>query len=679
MNIFKQSKLFAFLIIFVNISSLFAYQPPAITILRIADEPSQSLDENLKKLFNDDGNLSYDAVSVFLEDLEEERIIISSEEDLDKITQFLAYLSKQGAMPDLTAEKQVEMEKDIQELLIFFNDSDPISNLSYKTNDYRFIPCIYYGQGEILLCKKNWLKKQCHHIAKFIKKHKKAVIIGTVLVVAAVAVVATVAIASSTAAASAAATAAADSHDKSKEKKEATGSSESKLSDTSDIILNDAVQESLDSQVTNYKKLMSENNFSISTLEEPNSFDSNRIVGATLAHDALYNLPNNLSSNEKLVFKGHEKVDNAFSTNQALFYVGKQKENLQESIFYFQGQEALKTKNYDQAIDNFGKAIEINPNNHEIYLDKAYAYLESGNFEKSLSDYKTYNEQESKKTGTFSNCIDFTMGAAIGLPKGAVESGKELATFAGNLASHPVNTSREMMKAISTLVELAHSQEWDILKQALAPEICELVDNWDVLPPKERGEKTGYLVGKYGADILIPGAATKIISQGIKGAKELALVAKSLENTEKVVLLESLETGGKSSPVTETFYANRIIEEAEEAESLINRTPNLAQKIIQINNNDLNSIRSVNGLEFSDHAVKRMAERNISEEMIKNGIQNGKLYFDPLNDSYILILKNGYYGNDLIIARGANSKKIVTVFPSDKKISKRYVEVQKEE
>ena len=85
----------------------------------------------------------------------------------------------------------------------------------------------------------------------------------------------------------------------------------------------------------------------------------------------------------------------------------------------------------------------------------------------------------------------------------------------------------------------------EYLKEALMPEVCELIDNWKDLSSKEKGEKSGYIVSKYGSDIILPGAATKMISKGIKGGKELIIAAKNLQNTEKVLVLEALTESGK--------------------------------------------------------------------------------------------------------------------------------------
>jgi hypothetical protein len=129
-------------------------------------------------------------------------------------------------------------------------------------------------------------------------------------------------------------------------------------------------------------------------------------------------------------------------------------------------------------------------------------------------------------------------------------------SFAANAITHPVKTYSGFVNSIQMLSDLAKDNEWKTLSKILFPEVCELVNTWDSLSPKEKGEKSGYIIGKYGADILIPGAAAKAVAQGITGAKEFVVIAKNIQRTEELIVLEALaETGGRSGSFAETVYA----------------------------------------------------------------------------------------------------------------------------
>ncbi|MBI5346266.1 MAG: hypothetical protein HZB76_03905 [Chlamydiae bacterium] len=334
--------------------------------MAITPDSNFSQDNMFRRLFNEDGTLSYNAVLSFLEDLENGVLNDVSKDDCDKISKFIAFLAKQGIMPDTTDEEKAEIEKDIKELLDSNNDAITYQNAFYDINNYQIIPCIYYGQS-IAILRTNWISHKFKQVVKFIDKHKTEVIIGTLLVVATVAVVATVVIASSAAAAATAATAAAGSKSKDDKKEEESSTTNSNtVPNNPSIDLSDpALQKLFDNQLSSLKNTAIENNLQLKLDDQNYPQGSNeRIIGATLAHEALNNIPQNIQGkNEDLITQTHGKIDNAFSTCQTPFYFDYKNTNgsgnLQENVFYFQGQEALKTQHYDQAIDNFGKALEI--------------------------------------------------------------------------------------------------------------------------------------------------------------------------------------------------------------------------------------------------------------------------------------------------------------------------------
>ena len=80
---------------------------------------------------------------------------------------------------------------------------------------------------------------------------------------------------------------------------------------------------------------------------------------------------------------------------------------------------------------------------------------------------------------TFGDYIDFGVGVTTGITKGALISGKDLLSSAAQAIVHPVDTCHSTFEAFASLAQLVKSQEWEILGQALAPEICELVNNWE--------------------------------------------------------------------------------------------------------------------------------------------------------------------------------------------------------
>jgi len=121
-----------------------------------------------------------------------------------------------------------------------------------------------------------------------------------------------------------------------------------------------------------------------------------------------------------------------------------------------------------------------------------------------------------------------------------------------------------MWDALTLLSELARSEEWSALSEVLAPEIHKLVKEWNTLPSSVRGELAGYAFGKYGADIVIPGALAKAVSRGLKGAQKVSAVYRGLQTAEQTLLLESvatLESGAKIAEVIEVSKNTIILGE----------------------------------------------------------------------------------------------------------------------
>ena len=144
--------------------------------------------------------LSYDEVLELLEQIEsgslDERY---SMDELDQINQFIMTLAMEGASVedklDIVAEAASLFRKDDFQYAVF---------RGFQGSEFTFAPSILgRNSGELFLCK-GWLAKQWEATKEFVKKHKTAIIVGTVVVVA-VAVVVVAAVVISASAASAAA------------------------------------------------------------------------------------------------------------------------------------------------------------------------------------------------------------------------------------------------------------------------------------------------------------------------------------------------------------------------------------------------------------------------------------------------------------------------------------------
>lgn len=398
-----------------------------------------------------------------------------------------------------------------------------------------------------LVFQKNWFGKSWKKTKEFVKKHKKEIIIGAVVVVAAAAVITAVAVTCSAGAATAGAAGAAGA---------ATNQSKSKPPTPSETQIPETA---LEEQISSIKKDLFKDQTALQN-EELSWEETGRILGPLLAHESFYHMQTSSAS------VGHHEIDRKFSTDYATAYRGPRAEDDFMTLFYQMRGERAMTQGYlEQAVKDFGKAIQRTPTSPLSYLERSTAYFQLGDYDRSLEDFKAFTSRAPK---TYSLSVsEFSFGFAKGLPQGIYESGEGILLFLTDLITNPIYTGGQLWEALTLLTSLARTEQWNVLGEALAPEAHQLITEWEAIPSDQRGELAGYAFGKYGADIIVPGALAKALKRGVKGAQELNAVYKSLKTAENTLVLESvaeLESGtnvkriihNKAASHAETYKIN---------------------------------------------------------------------------------------------------------------------------
>jgi tetratricopeptide (TPR) repeat protein len=530
---------------------------------------------------------SYDEIMEMLDGIETGELENTcSAEQLDKITYYVAFLAKEGVLPD-ESEESLSLEDDIEKLLD--GKENPYEYAFYHgaPRDFMIASAVVYNHRDVVLCK-SWVQKQWKQTKKFCKKHKKAIIIGAAVVVAAaaiiVAVVAAPAVAAGAAAAGATGAAGAVSSsgsDKSDEK-ESESSSVSIEASPPTAAAEDAptLKSTIDHQISSFKENIVEQKFfhPIEFSDHPQELsweENGRTLGSIFAHDSLYNIQGQISSNPKLAGEirdmqskysfvvphgnrsspaTHFGIDRSFSTNYTDLYTRPdQKVNLNALSYQVRGENALESGYFKQAVRDLGKSIEFNPDNPIPYLERGVAHFGLGQYDRCLEDYHEFTIQFQK---TYPLVVkDFSLGFAKGLPKGIYDSGEGIFLFISDLIVHPIHTGAQMFEALTMLATLTANAQWGAISEVLAPEIRQLVKDWHTIPSDQRGELAGYAFGKYGPDIVLPGALTKAVAKGVKGAREINQVCRNLQTVKKTLVLESvggLKSGAKVAEVVQT-------------------------------------------------------------------------------------------------------------------------------
>jgi hypothetical protein len=499
---------------------------------------------------------SYDDILGLIDDLEygelENRCSLA---ELDNITAFLAGLAKQGMLSDQFQEIY-DLEQDL--VAIAKAKDNPYYFAFDLQDDFAIHPAIYYGNEQFIRC--NWFSKQWRQAKNFVQKHKKAIIIGAVIIVA-VATIYGIAVATSTAGAGAATAAAGSSggsHSSSSQSDNNYTAPPQNLSSSLPEAFSASIQPILTDQINSFKDYLHTDPF-FPAIDSPVPYgdfslgEHGRILGSLFAHESLKNLEIELP-NQPLPAFGHQEVDKSFATDYTPIIANSEKGEFQTLLYQTRGEKALNAGFWDLALHDFGKVIELNPTTPIPYLERGKAFFEAGNFENSIQDY--YHYTTLAQTNSFS-IPEFVLSFSSSIPKGVYDSGEGMFLFFSDFIKHPIQTGQQIWDAFSTLNELAHNEQWEVLSEVLAPEVYQLVKDWDTLSSQEKGELAGYAFGKHGSDIITPGAVTKIISKGFKGAQELGSILQRFQTAEKTLLLESLAECGNTAKFAEVIQSTR--------------------------------------------------------------------------------------------------------------------------
>lgn len=235
-----------------------------------------------------------------------------------------------------------------------------------------------------------------------------------------------------------------------------------------------------------------------------------------------------------------------FSDISALVEMGEKGKELIDSATYSKlGEIYLLACSFEEAVHALTSAIEKDPTNAEAHFLRAQAHFELGDFDASLEDFlKSGYQVERVSSGEL---LNFSIGMVKGLRRGGAVSlttflPSMLATINGlsngiwALVTSPEEVSRKVVEEAVALFEFVRSHSTEEMFDLIAPEVVELIRKWDALEPKEKGEKIGFVIGKYGVDIL-----------ACQGAFAGVKYYRALKNANALATLDVMASGGARS------------------------------------------------------------------------------------------------------------------------------------
>jgi tetratricopeptide (TPR) repeat protein len=207
----------------------------------------------------------------------------------------------------------------------------------------------------------------------------------------------------------------------------------------------------------------------------------------------------------------------------------QEKEELFSSDLYFQeGSAYAELGLYDRAVEALSRAIHINPNNKEAYFERAAAYFELGEFDISLQDFLQSGYRSKSLNLNLNNKVAFSLGLSKGIIRGGARSIGDfvpscLSTVHGlgrglwAFAQQPIQVSYDLIQALESCIDFLKTNTSAEILKTVIPELRELVENWDNFGDFERGEKAGYILGRYTVDIFV-GAG---VAKGMRALRDL--------------------------------------------------------------------------------------------------------------------------------------------------------------
>lgn len=395
---------------------------------------------------------------------------------------------------------------------------------------------MFTGKHDLVLCGfgKGWDKTK-----KFIKKHKKAILIGAV--VATVIITASAMIIMSGGAASPGAQALVSGG------AGIVGAIQGN-DDANQIV--QPLDPILEQKIEEFKEQVYQNNLLITDDPTFPEEESTKAIGLAFSRSLLQEHLEGLSNAENI----YQNIENKFSSNPWL--KSSQSEECLPNFYHIRGEKALELGYYNQAVSDLNETIKLQPQNDTPYLDRASAFYQIGDYNQSINDYGHYlSKNPSFGMQDFSKC---TSACARGVRDGATKSGRDQMKFAANTVLHPIRTITEIYQGFETLVSLYKQGEFSAIGQGFSPEGYKLFNEWDNLDMQERCYLASYIVGENGFNVLAPIAAAKATQKVLDTGRKLLYAEKIL----------TLERGYESFQATavqlgitsEAVFSEKVVE-----------------------------------------------------------------------------------------------------------------------
>lgn len=246
---------------------------------------------------------------------------------------------------------------------------------------------------------------------------------------------------------------------------------------------------------------------------------------------------------------------------------------------------------YEDAIKSLNKAIRLDPDAEEAYKERALSFFETNRIDLALNDYyqvvKNKPPYKSRLASQFIpilNCstsihscsmggqtgsLDFAkgvlQGSLLGCKEGTVDfisSVRGGLTFLWSFACSPLDVSKELIEALYEMGVLIAEGKFSYLVEAVLPEIIECNNYWDTWSEYTKGQKLGFIVGKYSILVFYEITSFKggaYFYNKLKRANIMSILERYSITKSSCILEESARHAKKSRAILNKATAGTVI------------------------------------------------------------------------------------------------------------------------
>lgn len=273
----------------------------------------------------------------------------------------------------------------------------------------------------------------------------------------------------------------------------------------------------------------------------------------------------------------------------------------QSDIFLEQGTMLNDLLLYKEAIQVLTQVIQLSPSNRDAYIERAMAYFETNQLSLALKDYESakkltilppfkpshHKAMVMQAIYIPENKTEFSKGLVSGTVDGAKVSAVEfipsifsccrgISNGLWAFVCSPIEVSQEMVNTAYSIGEFISSHNTEECFQCIVPELKELSLSWDNLNDNSRGQKIGFIIGKYGVDIFAPVGALKGMNK-VRALKR----ANTMCTLENCVASEIKQAKILEESVRRASIREKIISESVKNSKILVRNSNAQIHIMQ--------------------------------------------------------------------------------------------------